>query len=105
MRWRLIQFIVLFMFFLVFTMLNLNEENRCVVNFGFTSTGNIPVFVPIFFSFIIGMLCMFPFVFIKPQKKENTTPRKGFFAKKQKKEPEAQPEDTDISNNKNYGID
>ena len=108
MRWRLIQFIVLFAVFLVFTMLNLNEENRCVVNFGFANTGDIPVFIPIFFSFMIGMLCMLPFVFIKSQKKQDAAPKKGFFAKKANKQsnkPDTDIEDTGISNNKNYGID
>jgi len=108
MRWRLIQFIVLFLVFVVFIVLNLGEEYRCKINFGFIQTKEVPVFLTVFFSFIIGMLCILPFVFIKPHKKQDNEGQKGFFAKKNRSkgnDSDAQPEDTGISNSKIYGID
>ena len=72
MRWRLIQFIVLFAIFLVFIVFNL--ENKCDISFGFTTFEEVPVFLTVFFSLMIGMICILPFVFIKSKNKN--TPQK-----------------------------
>ena len=98
------QFIILFVVFVVFIAFNLGDEYKCKINFGFTQTEEVPVYVTVFFSLIIGMFCILPFVFIKPYKKQNTVARKGFFQKKHGTDHDAQSEDSAISNN-NYGID
>ena len=58
MPWRLIIFIVISAIFLVFISFNL--ENRCDINFGFTKLSEVPVFITIFTSFILGLLCALP---------------------------------------------
>ena len=102
MPWRLIQFIVLFAVFLVFIMFNL--ENKCDISFGFTVISYVPVFVTVFFSFMIGMLCILPFVFMKPRKKtEPKTNKKS--RKKDNKDTSIESDDTNPSNRSLYGID
>ena len=66
MPWRLIIFIVIFAVFLVFITFNL--DNRCDINFGFTSAAGIPVFLTIFGSFSFGVLCTLPMVFYSKRK-------------------------------------
>ena len=61
MPWRLIQFILIFGIFLVFAGMNLKPENSCIINLGFKSI-EVLVFFPVFFSFILGMLCSLPYV-------------------------------------------
>ena len=60
MPWRLITVLVIFGILLAFITFNL--ENRCDVSFGFTVITDIPVFLTIFFSFALGLLCALPFV-------------------------------------------
>ena len=65
--WRLIIFIAVFAVFLVFISFNL--ENKCDISFGFAKLTEVPVFITIFFSFVIGLLCAIPLViFIKKRK-------------------------------------
>ena len=59
MPWRLIVFIVIFAIALTFIMFNLG--NRCDINFVFKNLENVPVFLTIFASFFLGMLCILPF--------------------------------------------
>ena len=83
MPWRLIQFIVVFAVFLLFIMFNLGEDNKCDINFGFTVIRDAPVFLTAFFSFIVGMLCAFPFILaFKPKKKDKGPQNRGKFGKK-----------------------
>jgi uncharacterized integral membrane protein len=62
MPWRLIIFILIFAVFLAFITFNL--ENKCNVYFWFGGKGliDIPVFLTIFVSFSMGLLCALPFV-------------------------------------------
>ena len=60
MPWRLIVFIVIFALFLVFITFNL--ENKCDISFGFASLRDVPVFITIFSSFILGFLCTIPLI-------------------------------------------
>ena len=78
MPWRLIIFIVVFAIFLVFITFNL--ENKCDISFGFASIKEVPVFVTVFTSFALGLLCALPLV-MHVKKKHTGTP---FFKKKQK---------------------
>lgn len=71
MPWRLIVFIVVFSVFLAFVTFNL--ENACDISFGFTKIPGVPVFLTIFVSFIFGLLCTLPFVFLRAGKKHKDT--------------------------------
>jgi uncharacterized integral membrane protein len=86
MPWRLITAIVIFVIFVLFMMVNL--ENRCNISFGFKVFEQIPVFITIFFSFIVGLLCALPLAFIMKRKS------KGTVAKGKDKESRLKLEDT-----------
>ena len=58
MPWKLILFIVIFAIFLAFVTLNL--DNRCNVNFGFAKFDNVPIFLTVFITFSLGLLCGMP---------------------------------------------
>jgi uncharacterized membrane protein YciS (DUF1049 family) len=60
MPWRLIFFIVILAIFLAFIAFNL--ENKCDISFGFTKIEDVHVFLTIFVSFALGLLCTLPFV-------------------------------------------
>ena len=82
MPWRLILFIFIFGILLTFIMLNLGEDSRCSINFGFAKTKEpIPVFLTIFVSFFLGLLCALPLSLVKKGQKE-----KHFKAVKKEKE-------------------
>jgi uncharacterized integral membrane protein len=61
MPWRLIVFIITFGIFLAFIFLNLG--NKCDISFGFRTFSEVPVFLTVFSSFILGMFCAVPFIF------------------------------------------
>jgi len=73
MPWRLIIVIVIFAVFLVFVAFNL--ENKCDISFGFTKIPEVPVFITIFSSFVIGLLCSLPLILHIRQK--DKTPQAG----------------------------
>ena len=91
MPWRLIQFIVTFIIFLLFIMLNL--ENKCDIHFGFATIKEVPVFLTVFSSFIAGMLCAIPFIRSLKSRKKGGQQKDG-----------RQGGNHD-ANNGNYGID
>jgi uncharacterized integral membrane protein len=97
MPWRLIVFIVLFLVFFLFIVLNL--ENKTDISFGFTVLHDIPVFVTAFFSFIAGMFCIFPFLFRK-RKRPGEVRGKGLLAKAAKRQG-----DSSLADKSHYGID
>ena len=66
MPWRLILVFIIFAVFLVFITFNL--DNRCNINFGFKEFEDVPVFMTIFISFVLGLLCTFPLL-IRSMKK------------------------------------
>jgi len=66
--WRLIVFIAVFAVFLVFVSFNL--ENRCDISFGFAKLRDVPVFVTIFSSFVLGLLCAIPLVVYIKKRRE-----------------------------------
>ncbi|GHU61093.1 hypothetical protein FACS189445_2720 [Spirochaetia bacterium] len=59
MPWRLIGLAIVFVVFLTFIGFNLN--NRCDISFVFWEIKELPVFLPIFTSFVLGLLCSIPF--------------------------------------------
>jgi len=60
MPWRLILFIAIFAVFLGFVTLNL--DNRCNINIGFTQFEGVPIFLTVFITFSMGLLCGAPLV-------------------------------------------
>ena len=100
MPWRLIVFIVLFLVFFLFIVLNL--ENKTDIKLGFTERQvlhDIPVFVTAFFSFLAGMFCTFPFIFRK-RKKAAEVKGQGLLAKAMRKQG-----DSTLADKSHYGID
>jgi uncharacterized integral membrane protein len=60
MPWRLLGLVLILAVFLAF--IGLNLDNRCVISFGLWETKNpVPVFLPIFASFVLGLLFAIPF--------------------------------------------
>jgi uncharacterized integral membrane protein len=57
---KMIGFIVIFAVFLVFIGFNLG--NSCNISFGFRVFNDVPVFITIFGSFVVGMICAIPFI-------------------------------------------
>ncbi|MDR2718801.1 MAG: hypothetical protein LBB89_12180 [Treponema sp.] len=107
MIWRLLEFIILFAVFFLFIVLNL--ENKCDINFGFTKHEAVPVFLTVFSSFFIGMLCTLPFIFAsKRRKKAKIAHEKGLLAKaskKQGKDSASVTADSGLFDKTHYGID
>ena len=71
MPWRLILFILIFGILLTFIMFNLGSDYKCYINFGFAKTKEpVPVFLTIFISFFLGLLCALPLSLAKKKQKE-----------------------------------
>jgi uncharacterized integral membrane protein len=79
---RLIGFILIFVVFLTFIILNLN--NKCDISFGFKTVKDLPVFITAFSSFVLGMLFAAPFV-ITLGRRKRSGPQKETKAPKPKK--------------------
>jgi uncharacterized integral membrane protein len=60
MPWRLIGLIVILAILLAF--IGFNLDNTCPVSFGFTRIDNVPVYLTVFASFVLGMLMSVPFL-------------------------------------------
>jgi uncharacterized integral membrane protein len=67
---KLILFIVIFAVVLLFVAFNLT--NKCDISFGFTKIKDAPVFLTVFVSFFLGMLCALPFIISAGLRKKNT---------------------------------
>jgi len=72
--WRLITFIIICGIFLTFISFNL--ENKCSISFGFTSFSDVPVFITIFFSFILGLFFGLPLALTVRKKRKELLPKK-----------------------------
>jgi uncharacterized integral membrane protein len=109
MPWRLIQFIILFAILFLFIIFNL--ENKCNINCGFIQLKDVPVFLTVFSSFFIGMLCTLPFIFAsKARKKAKIAHEKGLLAKASKKQKQdknsgGNSADSGLFDKNHYGID
>jgi hypothetical protein len=80
-----------------------NLDKRCDISFGFTVIKDVPVFLTVFCSFVLGMLTTLPFIFIyqlgKKRKAENPK-RKNGDSKRNPGASSGLPR-----NNSHYGID
>jgi uncharacterized integral membrane protein len=72
---RLIGLILVFVIFLTFIILNL--DNKCDISFGFTEVKDLPVFITAFASFVLGMLVTAPFVIALSRRKRSGPPSEG----------------------------
>lgn len=72
---RLAAFIVVFLVFLGFIALNL--QNKCDVSFGFRTFSEVPIFLTALCSFVLGMVFTLPMALssLGRQKKKLTSPR------------------------------
>jgi uncharacterized integral membrane protein len=79
MPWRLIGIIVVAALLLGF--IGLNLENTCDLNLGITEFHDVPVYITIFASFLLGMLFSLPFFLSfmkkKHQKEKSLTGKEG----------------------------
>ena len=67
MPWRLIVLIVVCAILLGF--IGLNLSNTCDISLGFKVFHGVPVYLTVFCSFILGMVCSLPFIVFKSLKK------------------------------------
>jgi len=76
MPWRLIGTIAVLAVLLVF--IGFNVENTCNLSLIFHTFENVPVYLTVFISFILGLLFSLPFFFLgKKPKKGKTAGTKG----------------------------
>ena len=73
MPWKLILFVVVIVLVAIFV--GVNHANVCNISFIFTEFQNVPVYVTILVSFIVGMLIMLPFTIGKKRGKASRQPR------------------------------
>ena len=98
---RLIQFIIVFAVFLLFAIFNLGDEYRCDINFGFVKFSDVPVFITVFLSLMVGMLCALPFILSGKLRKP---PKAGGGTEKKPPQQGAGQADN-LTNSNYYGID
>jgi uncharacterized integral membrane protein len=67
MPWRLLGFIILCGIFLIF--IGFNQDNPCTIWFG-VEIKDVPIYLPVFTAFVLGMLCSIPFIVSLRRKKE-----------------------------------
>lgn len=72
MPWKLILFIAVIVLVAIFV--GVNHANVCNISFIFAELHNVPVYLTILFSFVIGILIMIPFTIGK--KRGKAAPRK-----------------------------
>ncbi|MDR0322830.1 MAG: hypothetical protein LBI12_00105 [Treponema sp.] len=73
MPWRLILIIVVFVVFLIFIAFNLDDNYKSDINFGFSKVEDVPVYLTILTSFVVGLLCALPFAMRVSKKINNTS--------------------------------
>lgn len=76
MPWRLIVFIVILGLVVIFA--GFNITNASDVSFGFTVVEDVPIFISLFFAFVVGVVVMLPFVVGKPGRKRGDSKAKQF---------------------------
>jgi hypothetical protein len=107
MLWRLIILIIVVAVLLVFVGSNLDEENKCIIRFGPLETGEpVSVVLPIFASFMLGMICSVPFfIFSALKKKHKNSPKVSESAPEAEHSPRHFGRDSPSEKNEQYGID
>jgi hypothetical protein len=87
-----------------------NLDKKCDISFGFTVIEDVPVFLTVFCSFVLGMLSTLPFIFFYQLGKK----RKAEDSKREPEEPKRKAGDSKrrpgassglLQNSSHYGID
>lgn len=73
MPWRLIAFITILGLVVIFAGFNINNSSD--VSFGFAVVEEVPIFISLFFAFVVGVVVMVPFVIGRTRKRRS--PKKG----------------------------
>ncbi len=60
MPWRLVAFIVILGLVVIFAGFNIGNSSD--VSFGFQVVEDVPIFISLFFAFVVGVIVMTPFV-------------------------------------------
>jgi uncharacterized integral membrane protein len=104
MPWRLIGVIAISVILLLFIGFNIGESHSCDLSLGFHTFPNVPVFLTVFISFMLGMLFSLPFIFLKKNPKKE---KHGKIWKKQPSETSEKPPETGekTPETTDYGID
>jgi len=111
MPWRLIQFIVIFVVLVVLVAFNLGDSNKCDISFGFATIKDVPVFLTAFSAFILGMLCVLPYIIKLRIKGKAGRPDSGIDKNRSKTRKAGKseipdlPDDSSLSDGGTYGID
>jgi hypothetical protein len=101
---RVIVFILVFVFFLAFIILNL--ENKCDVSFGFTTIKDFPIFISVLSSFVLGMLVTVPMMLFRKKKPTSLEPETPKLPKKLFKKADLKSVPDDVKKEDSpYGID
>ena len=95
---RLIRTIVVFAIILLFIGFNLGDDYKCNINLIFKIIPNVPVFLVVFCSFILGMLSTLPFILSHNLRKKREIEDK-------KHEAAASADSSSLPNSNHYGID
>jgi uncharacterized integral membrane protein len=73
MPWRLIVFVIILGFVVVFAGFNVNNVSD--VSFGFRVAEDVPIFISLFFAFAVGVVIMLPFVVGRSKKQRLPKPK------------------------------
>jgi uncharacterized integral membrane protein len=90
---RLIQVIVVFAVILLFIVFNL--ENKCDISIIFKKIPDVPVYLIVFCSFILGMISTLPFIFSYQLRKK----------RKDEEEKRVSVDSSGLPDSSHYGID
>jgi uncharacterized integral membrane protein len=67
MPWRMLGLIIILAVLLAF--IGFNLDNRCDLSLGLISFRGVPIYLTVFASFVLGMLCSLPYIILKYIKK------------------------------------
>ena len=98
---RLILFILVFAVVILFVTFNLS--NKSDISLVLKTIPDVPVFVTVFISFFLGMICALPFVYGAKSKKKEA--RGKYKKEKPGKGPGTLSESSEYADRKDYGID
>ena len=65
---KLIGTIILLILVTIFA--GINIDNKCIIDFGFYKTPELPVFITVIASFVLGLIVMFPFTLGRKKSKK-----------------------------------
>jgi uncharacterized integral membrane protein len=103
MPWRLIGLIVILAVLLAF--IGFNLSNTCSISFGVATLENVPVYLTVFASFVLGMLVSLPFLISFTLKRRGPKTPKASASNSKRMKTELPPESFDRSGKGPSGLD